>query len=155
MFFVADRQEHKEKKIRGYLRKEPMIAAILAAVNFEWTVGRCILFVSKSPNVEIRDRLANCYGLDKYKEIWKEELTKRDPSIPPLAQVVQNWQDFKEAFNLRHKLIHGRGTCSRNMATEPVEIMLAAVNDLYKFADSRGIDLHAKLPVRRRKRAIN
>lgn len=39
-------------------------------------------------------------------------------TIPPLAQVIGDWSGFREAFNLRHVLIHGRGTCTRKMAAE-------------------------------------
>ena len=137
MFFVVDSQDQKKRKIKEYLNREPMIAVLLAAVNFEWTVGRCILFFGKSPNIELRERLFWCYVLDKYKEVWKEEL-------------VKNWLNFKKAFMLRHRLIHGRGTCTRNMATEPVKKMLSAVDDLYNFAFSRGKDLHSRLPIRSR-----
>ncbi len=151
MFFVLDTQRDKERKIKKYLNREPMIAILLAAVNFEWTVGRCILFLSKSPNVELRERLSKCYGLDHYKVFWKDELIKHDPSIPPLAEIVKNWSRFQDAFAIRHRLIHGRGTCTRNMAAEPVETMLLAVDDLYKFASSMKINLHSRLPIRRRK----
>jgi hypothetical protein len=90
--------------------------------------------------------------LDKYKELWKSELVGIDPTIPPLVQVVGNWSILREAFNLRHVLIHGRGTCSRNMATDPVEAMLSATDALYEFSLSRGVDLQSRLPIRRKKR---
>ncbi len=152
MFFVLDTQRDKERKIKKYLNREPMIAVLLAAVNFEWTVGRCVLFLSKSPNVELRKRLSKCYGLDYYKVFWKDELITHDPSIPPLAKIVKNWSSFQDAFVLRHRLIHGRATCTRNMAVEPVETMLLAVDDLYKFASSMKINLHSRLPIRRVKK---
>ncbi len=149
MFFVSDTQRYKGKIIKERLNREPMIAVLLAAVNFEWTVSRCILFLSNSPNVKLRERLSKCSGLTKYKEIWKEELIKHDPSIPPLAEIVKNWSRFKDAFVLRHRLIHGRATCTRNMAAEPVETILLAVDDLYKFASSMKINLHSRAPIRR------
>jgi hypothetical protein len=153
MFFVLDSQERKKKKIRDYLRREPMIAVILAAVDFEWTVGRCILFfLAGLPTWSYVTAWQIVTGLISTRQSGKRKLTGEDSAIPPLAQVVKNWQDFKDAFNLRHRLIHGRGTCSRNMATGPVEIMLAAVDDLYAFADSKGIDPHDRLPVRWKKR---
>lgn len=152
MFFVGDKPHHREKKIRKYLNEDPMIAILLAAANFEWTVGRCIIFFSASPNIELRERLSKCHGLDKYKDLWKDELIKNDSTIPSLAQVVTKWADFKEAFVLRHRLIHGRATCSRNMAAEPIELMLSAANDLNEFAVSRGKDLHERAPIRRAKK---
>ncbi len=150
MFFVADTQKYKEGKIRDHLYRGPMIAVLLAAANFEWTVGRCILLFSETPNVEIRARLAKCFGLDRYKSLWQSELQKQHSEIPPLPEVIKHWKRFRHAFELRHSVVHGRGTCTRNMATEPVEIMLKAVDDLYKFADSLGKDLHARLSIRRK-----
>lgn len=97
-----------------------MLAVLMAAANFEWTVGRCILFFGFEPNVNLREKLSRCHGLEKYKNLWKEELTRKDPTIPPLTKIVENWAEFTDAFNLRHILIHGRGTCSRNMAEKPV-----------------------------------
>jgi hypothetical protein len=149
MFFVSDNQLVKERKIKKYLNQEPMFAVLLAAVNFEWICGRCIMFLSETPNIQLREKLYKTYGLDKYKDLWKEEVINYNTSIPSLAKIITNWNKFKYAFNLRHKLIHGRETCSRNMASIPVKIMLSAVNDLYLFAKSRNIDLHTRLPIRR------
>ena len=152
MFFVADKPEFKKKKIREYLNREPMIAVLLAAANFEWTVSRCFFIFGKSPNIELRDRLKGCSSLDRYKEFWRDELIKKDASIPPLPQVVKKWNELKEAFQLRHILIHGRGTCSRNMAREPIEVMLAATDDLYEFSTYHGKNINERIPVRRKKK---
>jgi hypothetical protein len=152
MFFVLNYQRDKKAKIIGFLPKEPMIAVLLAAANFEWTVSRCILFFSYTPNVIVRERLASCHGLKKYKELWKKELSANDSSIPSLKQVIKEWEDFQKAFNLRHILIHCRGTCTRNMAKKPIEQMLAATDDLYEFAHSKGVDIHQRLPVIRCKK---
>jgi hypothetical protein len=114
MFFVGDRPQAREQKIRNYLNDDPMIAILLAAANFEWTVGRCILFFSTSPNTDIRQRLARCHGLDSYKELWKDELIEADPTIPSLVKVVRQWAEFKEAFVLRHKLIRYGEKRNRN-----------------------------------------
>lgn len=154
MFFVSDRHELKDKRIRDSLVREPMIAVLLAAANAEWTIGRCILVFGVRPNVEIRNCLNQTHGLKRYKALWKEELQNNDPTIPGLASIIRNWDAFSSAFDLRHKLIHGRGTCTRNMASDPVARMLQAVTDLYEFAASRGKDLNKRLPVRKRKRVV-
>lgn len=151
MFFVADTRENKKKQIRMHLLREPMLAVLMAAANFEWTVGRCILFFGFEPNVNLREKLSRCHGLEAYKQLWKKELTRKNPTIPPLTKIVENWNEFTDAFNLRHILIHGRGTCSKNMAKEPVEEMLLATDALYNFARSRGKNLNDRLPVRRKK----
>ncbi len=154
MFYVADSLVQKTQRIRFYLRMDPMIAVLLAAANVEWTIGRCILFFSQTPNVHVHEQLQRCHGLAGYNELWKRELSACDPSFPPLTQVIQNWQPLKEAFILRHQLIHGRDTCSESMARDPIKYMLAAANDLEEFAALRGKDLHARAPIRRRRKAI-
>lgn len=151
MFFVSDTEAHKHNRINGFLPQEPMIAVLLAAANFEWTVGRYILFFGKSPNTDIRAALIKTFGLERYKDLWRDEISQHDSSIPPLTQVVRNWKQFKEAFDMRHKLIHGRGTCTTKMATDPVAQMLSAVADLYALARSRGKDLNSRAPIRRKK----
>jgi hypothetical protein len=154
MFFVSDRKDIKENRIRETLVREPMIAVLLAAANVEWTIGRALLMLSKNPNIDVRDRLERAHGLKKYKELWKEELQLQDLHFPGLATVINDWDKFSTAFELRHKLIHGRGTCNRNMASDPVSRMLQAVADLYAFAESRGVDLNARPKIRRRKRDV-
>ncbi|MBX7141822.1 MAG: hypothetical protein K1X63_12155 [Chitinophagales bacterium] len=154
MFFVSDSEEFKKSKIRDYLNGEPMIAILLAAANWEWSVGRCILFFGNRPNLELRYSLAHCYGLDRYKSLWKEELCDNDASIPRLPILIKQWNDFALAFEFRHRLIHGRGTCTRNMATKPIEMMIEATSDLYEFARLRGTNLNSRLVVRRKNKQV-
>ncbi len=153
MFYVSDSRPLKERRINEYLLNEPMIAVLLAAANIEWTISRCLLVFSPHPTVEVRERLDQVHGLKRYKEIWKQELQSTDLQFPGLATIIREWDKFCVAFELRHRLIHGRDTCTRNMATNPVSRMLWAAGDLYDFASSRGVDLNAKLKARRRKRA--
>jgi hypothetical protein len=152
MFFVSHGKDLKQRRIEDMLKTEPMIAVLLAAANVEWTIGRSILMFSDSPNMDVRDRLDQTHGLKKYKELWKRELQAKDAEFPGLDSVINEWDLFREAFDLRHRLIHGRGTCSRNMATNPVYRMLWAVGNLYEFAEKRGVHLNSRPRIRRRKR---
>lgn len=155
MFFVSDGKAIKERRIKETLVREPMIAVLLAAANVEWTIGRTILMFSQNPNADVRNRLDATHGLRKYKELWKQELQLQGRHFPGLATVIHEWDKFSTAFELRHRLIHARATCSRNMAADPVSRMLRGVADLYSFAHSRGIDLNARLKIRRRKRSVS
>jgi len=154
MFFVSDTEEHKRRRILEFARREPMIAVLLAAANFEWTVGRCILFFGRSPNVHIRKDLENTHGLKRYADLWKAEICQHTPSTPPVNEVVRNWDKFSEAFQMRHRLIHGRGTCSAKMAVDPINQMLSAVSDLYAFAAERRKDLNTRAPIRRKPKLV-
>lgn len=151
MFFVSDTEAHKRRRILEFGRREPMIAVLLAAANFEWTVGRCILFFGNSSNVRIHECLQKTHGLKKYADLWGAEICQYDSSAaPPLNEVVKNWAQFSEAFQMRHRLIHGRGTCSAKMATDPISQMLSAASDLYAFARARGKDLNTRASIRRK-----
>ena len=150
MFFVSDTEAHKRRRILEFGWREPMIAVLLAAANFEWTVGRCILFFGNSPNIRIRKGLENTHGLKRYADLWGAEICQYDSSAPPLNEVVKNWVQFREAFQMRHRLIHGRGTCNAKMAMDPISQMSSAVSDLYEFARSRGKDLNTRASIRRK-----
>jgi hypothetical protein len=98
MFFVSDRKDLKERRIKDTLLREPMIAVLLAAANIEWTIGRTILMLSESPNVDVRDRLNATHGLKTYKKLWKQELELQSPHCPGLATVINEWDRFSTAF---------------------------------------------------------
>jgi hypothetical protein len=150
MFFVSDSETHKRNRIEKFLAREPMIAVLLAAANFEWTVGRCVLFFGSAPNVDVRNALERTHGLKKYENLWRREICQRDPSAPLLSKVIKDWQRFTDAFQMRHRLIHGRGTCTTKVARDIVAVMLAAVADLYRFAEARGRNLNVRTPIRQR-----
>lgn len=151
-FLVGDSQLARHARIKGFLAEgEPVISVILAAADFEWTVRRAILALGKSPNADIRAGvLAQCSGLGKYRDAWKAEVKERFGL--GLPEVITDWDGFKESFGLRHRLVHGvAGTTGLNYATTRVETVLQASADLAAFAAANGIDLFARLPVRKRR----
>lgn len=151
-FLVRDSQCERHAKISAFLKDgEPVIAVLLAATDFEWTVRRRILALGSSPNAEIRSGvLVRCTGLDKYKDAWNREVKKRFGK--GLPEVVSNWQEFKKAFDLRHRLVHGvSGTTGVQYAECRVLLVLQASREIAEFGLSQNIDLFCRLPVRRRK----
>src|SRR6266487_5330353 len=101
MFLAGDALNRREQKIRDFVDKEPAIAVLLAAANFEWTLCRALLFLSKTPNQELRHKIAGVRGFDSYKKLWHKELVG-----------LYNG----EGFEMRNKLIHGQDRVTRNMA---------------------------------------
>jgi hypothetical protein len=101
MVFVSDTEFHKPKRTIELLAREPMIAVLLAAANFEWTVGRCILIFGNSANVDVRRALEKTHGLNKYKELWEVEIRHHDPLAPPLCKVIKDWQKLFAPPNTR------------------------------------------------------
>lgn len=153
-FMVGDSQQARHARIRGFLSAgEPVIAVILAAADFEWTVRRGILALGQSPNADIRSGvLASCSGLDRYKDAWKTEVKPRFGK--GLPDIVAGWDGFKKAFELRHRLVHGvAGTTGLDYATERVGTVLQASADVAAFGAANAIDLFSRLPVRKRKTA--
>jgi hypothetical protein len=147
MFLAGDRKEQREYRIRRYLSSDPGVALLLAAVNFEWTVSRAVLFLSKKSNSALREDLRNLRSLDGYKDLWKDEALL-DGSGKALPQIVRNWSSVPKAFNVRNKLVHGHDRCTRNMALPHVEALLQAVGDIDAYCLSLGHTLHGKMPVR-------
>ncbi len=153
-FLVGDSQSERHAKISGFLNGgEPVIAILLAAVDFEWTVRRGILALGNSPNADIRlGVLARCTGLDKYREAWAKEVKKRFGK--GLPEVISNWDDFKSAFDLRHQLVHGiAGTTGVQYAEQRMLTILQASREIAEFGYLQQIDLFSRLPVRKRKKA--
>jgi hypothetical protein len=150
MYLVGDRPEFREKRIRDFLAREPAIAVILAAVHFEWTASRAILFLGRKANTELRETLQkNCSGLAGYKKCWLDEVVC-EATEPKLNHIVTNWFLITEAFDLRNGLVHGRDTCTRNTATPHVEALLQGARCVAQFCLNRGADLSNRMPVRRK-----
>lgn len=156
MFLATDKLEHRHKKIRSFLPSEPVIAILLAAVDFEWTVRRAVIALGSSSNRTIRDTvLYRCSGPKEYKEAWKKEVKPRFQK--GLAEIVPNWEFVKdEAFLLRHQVVHGlKGLPSSKITSERVEAFLAGSVAISDFAKVHEVELFGKrLPVRRKSHPI-
>jgi hypothetical protein len=148
MFLVSDSSAAREARIRAFLAHDPSIAVVLGAIHVEWTLRRAILALGRSPNVVLHEQMRLCYGLDRYKELWHDQVV-----APRLPLVVRRWADLRAAFRLRHRLVHGAATCGADYAAPRVAALLEAAADVRAHCLTRGVDLHARLPVRRKPRA--
>ena len=148
MFLVKDPAIAREYKIRELGTQEPAWAVILSVIHFEWTIRRAIIAMGTSPNVEIRAKLKSCHGCDKYKDLWKEEVF---PNMElRLPEIVTNWDGLRRAFRLRHRLVHGVGSCGLEYAQERMIWAINATVDVRKLCEARGINLDSRLPVRKK-----
>lgn len=148
MFLASDRVIHREQKIRRFLSSEPGLALILAAVNFEWTMSRAILFLSKTANAELRRKMLEYHSPDKYKDLWKEEVVD-SAGVPRLPSVIRNWSNVLTAFKARNRLVHGKDRYTRNMATPHIEALLAGVQFVDRYCEGLGAPLYGRMPIRR------
>jgi hypothetical protein len=149
MFLVSDSPDRRAHQIRYWVHEYPSVSLLIASAYFEWTICRTLLALSSRPNRQIRDDLEKVYGLDRYKDFWWTELRHLEGRLR-LPEIVGDWQGVTAAYNARNRLIHGRDRYTRNMASPKVDCLLAAVNDLRKFALNHGVDINRRLPVRRR-----
>ena len=148
MFLASDSKKHRESKVRRFLMTDPGISLLPAAVKFEWTVCRAVLFLSKRPNSELRLLMASYYSLDAYKDLWRSEIVAGS-NFNPLAVVVRNWSSVREAFNARNRLVHGRDRYTKNMATPHVEALLRATGYVDDYCSLLGYPLLGRMPIRR------
>ena len=149
MFLVKDDSESREQRIRQMITDDPALAALLSVIHFEWTARRAIIALGSSPNVIIRQKLDGCHGHRAYKDQWKAEVVPRYGKTLPV--VVNNWDGLLKAFKLRHGLVHGAVTCEPSYAAERAGWAIAATRDVRAFCAAHGIDIDARLPIRRQK----
>ena len=164
MFLVQDSNLSREARIKQFLAEDPALSALLSVIHFEWTIRRAIIVLGNSSNVKVRAKLKNCHGLDKYKDVWKEEVSEKKilknfpqdllrllpkQDLPRLPEVAKDWQGLDRAFRLRHRLVHGATSCGAEYASDRVYWAINATNDVRTFCLEQGIDLDLRLPVRR------
>ncbi len=145
MFLVSDTPKARQEKIRLFLEREPAIAVLLAAADFEWTVRRAILALGTNPTKFIREKVINrASGLDDYKDSWRKEVKPRFGV--GLAEVIPAWEFFKkQAYPLRNRLVHGvSGSVGTPYATERVEAILRASAALVTFAECHQVPIYGR-----------
>ncbi|WP_017294009.1 hypothetical protein [Geminocystis herdmanii] len=131
------------------MEEDASLSLLLAIIHFEWTVRRAIIALGTSPNVEIRKKLRDCHGAEKYKAVWKDEVfPQKNKRLP---EVVTDWEGLLKAWSLRHRLIHGASSCGKDYAKDKVISALHASKDIRDFASSNKVDLDARLPVKKKK----
>lgn len=151
LFLASETKQQREIRVRRFLATDPSIALMLAAVNFEWTVCRAVLFLSRRPNSELRAVMEKYYSLDKYKDLWKLEVVA-ERRCDRLSVVVENWFSVTKAFEERNRLVHGKDRCTMKMATPHVDALLQGVSFIDEYCESLGYPLFRRMPVRRRAR---
>jgi hypothetical protein len=134
---VRDSQYGRHEHIRAFLKPETtVIAALLAAVDLEWTIRRVIDAAAAGRTEVIGDK--NISGLDGYAKAWNRVIA--GPKAKTLENIVGNWGDLVENYQIRHDIVHGRkGSTGLRYVTIRVESFLAASKAIADF----GIDYGA------------
>lgn len=157
--FSVTREDRKSRsqRIRGFFQTQPALAYLTAAFDFEWTVRRAILLMSKCPIPVIKARFdIKLYaGWNEYQDAWRCCVQRtRNDGTPTLEQVVfgglttgkalkEMQASLKKAMVLRHRLVHGlSGSIPTDEADEKFDLLLTASESLTAFVDS-----HADRPM--------
>lgn len=166
MFLVSETWEERKAKILSFAEQDCCVGVILATINVEWCLRRCILAMG-STSVSKLNKL-NLSGLDKYKKCWKEEV---QPNVNVSLAVLMDthltsakswkptktlktcngWPVLNYAFLLRHVLVHGaKGSASPEFAQQTIDLLLEAADVLVRFAESQGTSIFGKRICRRK-----
>ena len=150
MFFVSDTLHGRQGLIRSYTGKQAALGTLLSVVDFEWTVRRAIISLGYLPTKDVRTDIEKCSGAAAYKDKWKKHVSPRFGLS--LDSVVPDWLALKDgAFSMRHKIAHGAQVNPKEAeAIEKRDIALQSSEAICKFAAGHGVDLYARLPVRRK-----
>lgn len=145
MFIVNDSLEIRHGKIRRYAEEDATVGLILAAVDLEWTIRRAILALGKNSTKHIKAEVLSKgrnSGLEHYKACWRDEV-KPIHSIG-LPDLIDDWQLLKNAFELRNRLVHGRGVAGEAFTKVRMETCLNASEKLIKFAEEHRSPLYGR-----------
>ena len=147
-FLVSDHQSDRHERIRSFLTADSsVIAALLAAVDLEWTIRRVIdMAVGGDQNRLASDHVS---GLDAYAKAWRGAFNNSDATR--LKVVVPDWSRLVNAYRLRNDIVHGRqGTAGVGYTSERVNCILEASVSIANYGREHNADPYRKL----RKRAV-
>lgn len=66
MFKIYETRENREELMKKLLSEEPCVALVIAFLDFEWTVRRCILALGKSTTKDIRAKFSGNLSIKVY-----------------------------------------------------------------------------------------
>jgi hypothetical protein len=152
MFLVSDTLDGRQELIRSYTGRQATLGALLAVIDFEWTVRRAIIALGYQPTKLVRADIDRASGIAAYKEKWRKHVYPyRNMGLP---DVVPDWAGLKDkAFLLRHKIVHGvEVTAKADYAVACRDYALDASLAVCNFSLELGFDLYSRLPVRHKVR---
>lgn len=163
MFFVKNGGARQRREIvEEHANLNMAVGLVLATANFEWTFRRLVKTMSRAPLQNVKKCLARSFGVEKFKEVWNDEVSRGVRGMPSLVELFENadvrWSGPKEnapgiieAFHERDKMVHGC-RCRRGdgYLRKRIDVLLSAVDAMEKFADSNGCDINKNINVKSR-----
>ena len=148
MFLARSSVKEREDEVRSFLSSHPSVALVLAAVNFEWTVSRAVLFLSTTANVPLRQKMRDYHSPKRYNELWRHEVMQN--GHPALAKLVRNWASVLKGFDARNVLVHGKDRHTTRMVTPKVQALLKGACYVDTYCRDIGKPLYGPMPKRRK-----
>ena len=151
IFSVGFGSLNREERLRTYLKEDYIVAVILSAAHFEWTLKRSILKLSKGPTIKLKRSLEETHRLfgpsdkNNLQAIWAKEVGKIYKNAS-LGTVLSNLAEIRDkSRKTRGYLVHGNGLSKRREAESAVTQYLLACHNLRNFVAKQGQDLDARL----------
>jgi hypothetical protein len=128
------------------------IALVVAAADFERTIRRAIVGLAAEPTADVRERIEKKYNtIGKYNLAWARFVEPVRKSS--LQEALSEFDDVKNAFRSRNKLVHGQqGGAKLDYVMPRLEIITTGTARLTEFALLHGVDLTVRIKVRQRPR---
>ena len=164
MYWVSDDWIKRKAKSLSFAEQDDCVGVILATINVEWCLRRCILILGSSSTAELK--ASKMSGLGEYKEFWATEVASRTGiTLPKLidqqvkisdfwkttkSSGVNAWNVLIRVFELRNKLVHGvEGGAPKAFSKDAVNFLLDVAEVLIHFVESQGASIFAKLKTRK------
>lgn len=163
-------RESRSKRIRDFFKEQPALAYLMAAFDFEWTVRRAIVLMSKCPISVIKARLNDkrYSGWNAYQDAWTCCVQKtRDDGTPTLGRIIfggdlstdiskDERDTIQAAMDFRNRLVHGiAGSIPADKADEAFYLLLNASRRITTYVNEhnkRGMFARAYGPLARCKK---
>lgn len=97
MFKIYETRENREELMKKILSEDPCVALVIAFIDFEWTVRRCILALGKSVTKDIRAKFSRELPIKFYRN---DESTKFDSN----NMFISGLQGYKKLWNAEVKV---------------------------------------------------
>lgn len=99
MFKIYETRENREEFMKKLLSEDPCVALVIAFLDFEWTVRRCVLALGKSTTKVIRAKFSGNLSIKVY---GNDESTKSDSNRN--NKFISGLQGYNELWKVEVKV---------------------------------------------------
>ncbi len=97
MFSIYETRENREELLNKFLKVDPCVALVIAFLDFEWTIRRCILALGRSRTSVIRKKFSGELPIKFY---CKDETTEWDKQEEKTGnKCICSFEGYKDLWN--------------------------------------------------------